>query len=73
MNYLESEKYFRNAISADKKYSVAYLGLAKSLYQQQKNSELKSVLSEGIQVASKNGDLMPANEMQSLLTKINII
>jgi folate-binding protein YgfZ len=73
MNFLESEKYFRNAISADKKYSVAYLGLAKSLYQQQKNSELKSVLSEGIQVASKNGDLMPANEMQSLLTKINII
>jgi folate-binding protein YgfZ len=68
--FLQAEKYFKKAIKADKKYSVAYLGLSKTLYQQQKTDELQSILSEGIHIASKNGDLMPANEMQSLLSKI---
>lgn len=62
--------YFKKAITADKKYSVAHLGLAKSLYQLQRTSELREVLLNGISIASKNGDLMPANEMQSILSKI---
>ena len=70
-NYLQAEKYFREAISGDSKYSVAYLGLSKTLYNQEKKKELVKVLKLGISIASKNGDLMPANEMQALLTKIS--
>ena len=69
-NFMQAQKYFDAAIKSDKKYSVAYLGLAKSLYQQQKIDELKDVLQEGIKIAGKNGDLMPANEMQSLYSKL---
>ncbi len=64
-------EFFKKAIETDKKYSVAYLGVAKSLYNQSKIEECKTFLKLGIEVASKNGDLMPANEMQSLLQKIS--
>ena len=32
--------------------------------------ELKEILLQGIEIASKNGDLMPANEMQAMLVKL---
>lgn len=65
-----SIKYFKAAISSDKKYSVAYLGQAKSLYQLERFVECREVLESGIAIASKNGDLMPANQMQVILLKI---
>lgn len=67
-DFKEAESFFKLAIEHDKKYSVAYLGLAKSLYQQGKQEELVETLKLGIAMASKNGDLMPANEMQSMLS-----
>lgn len=67
--YEESVNYFKGAIKGNKNYSVAYLGLAKAYYQLKKTSELKETLETGIAIASKNGDLMPANEMQSMLLK----
>lgn len=70
-NYTESKKYFFNAIESDEKYSVAYLGLAKSLYQLGENEQLIEILTQGIHIASKNGDLMPANEMQALLVRLS--
>lgn len=69
-NFEISEKYFSAAIQGNQKYSVAYLGLAKSLYFQSKMEESKKILIKGIEVAGKNGDLMPANEMQSLFGKL---
>jgi len=69
-NYEIAEKYFSQALISDQKYSVAYLGHGKSLYQQKKYAEAEEVLNKGISVASKKGDLMPANEMQLLLTKL---
>ena len=69
-NFDSSVKYFQAAILADKKYSVAYLGQAKALYQLEKWSECRQVLEAGILIASKNGDLMPANQMQTYLLKI---
>jgi len=68
-HYEQAATYFKAAIEADKKYSVAYLGLAKSYYQLQMQEELKEILLLGIEIASKNGDLMPANEMQAMLVK----
>ncbi|MAZ49239.1 MAG: hypothetical protein CME65_11815 [Halobacteriovoraceae bacterium] len=61
-----ASKHFKAAIDSDKKYSVAYLGLAKCFIKLNKLKELEETLSRGIEVAGKNGDLMPANEMQSL-------
>jgi folate-binding protein YgfZ len=69
-NFEVAEKYFRTAIVGNQRYSVAFLGLGKALYQQNKLIEAKEVLSHGIKVAGKNGDLMPANEMQTLITKL---
>lgn len=70
-NFESAIPYFKKAINGNKKYSVAYLGLSKAYYQLSEIDKLKSVLNEGIKIASKNGDLMPANEMQALLVKIN--
>ena len=69
-NFEAAEKYFRTAIVGNERYSVAFLGLGKSLYQQNKLVEAKEILNHGIQVAGKNGDLMPANEMQTLISKL---
>lgn len=68
--YDKAKKYFETAITGDKKYSVAYLGLAKTLIKLGDKKALRDTLEKGIKVASNNGDLMPANEMQSLLLKI---
>lgn len=66
-NYELASKHFRKAIEVDEKYSVAYLGLAKCLYQMNDSENMQMILEQGIRIASKNGDLMPANEMQSML------
>jgi len=69
-NFSKAQMFFECAIKSNPKYSVAYLGLGKSLYHQHLSDQAREVFSKGIEVAGKNGDLMPANEMQSLITKI---
>ncbi len=69
-NYFQAEGHFRTAIKSNPKYSIAFLGLSKSLIAQTKLADAKLALSEGMLVAGKNGDLMPANEMQTLYSKI---
>ncbi len=71
-NLEEAKKLLTVTIGSDPKYSVAYLALAKVLIEQKKLSHAKDILKEGIDVASKNGDLMPANEMQSLFLGLKI-
>lgn len=68
--YLEAEKYLEKAINTDPNYSVAYLALAKTLKESGKLDKLKEVLAKGIAVSTKNGDMMPANEMQSILNSL---
>ncbi len=70
-NYLRAEKYFKRALQTDPKYSAALLGLSKVLVKAEKKEEAKHILARGIEVASKKGDLMPANEMQSMLLNLN--
>jgi folate-binding Fe-S cluster repair protein YgfZ/Tfp pilus assembly protein PilF len=69
-NYMASEKYLNCAIKTDPKYSVAYLALAKTLKASAQLDKLKEVIKKGIEVATKNGDLMPANEMQVILSQL---
>lgn len=68
-NYLKSECYLKKAIETDPKYSVAYLLLAKVLKDSMKTEEFAKVAEEGIKIATKNGDMMPANELQLLLNE----
>lgn len=70
-NYQDAKEYFSNALEGDQKYSVAYLGLGKSLVELSEIEEAKKILSQGITIASKNGDMMPANEMQALILRIS--
>ncbi len=70
-NYQKASEHLKKAISADPKYSVAYLALAKSQMNLNQNELAKETLVSGIEIASKLGDLMPANEMQSILNRIS--
>lgn len=69
-NYLSAQQYLDKAILSDPKYSVAYLLLAKVLKESLKTQEFKLLAEKGIEVATKNGDMMPANELQSLLNNL---
>lgn len=65
--FVESKQRLETVLKNDSKYSVAYLNLAKALLALNELSEAKEVLLKGVAIAAKNGDLMPANEMQSIL------
>lgn len=65
-----AHSYFDKVLRSDNRYTVAYLGLGKSLLGMGKKSEARLVLEQGIKVAAKNGDMMPANEMQGLIAEI---
>ena len=73
---LEQKKYdqaighLEIALKSDPNYSVAYLSLAKALIANSDIEHGKEILEKGILIASKNGDLMPANEMQGILNNI---
>ncbi len=66
----QSITYLEQVIETDPKYSVAYLLLGKSLIKSKLNERALGILNQGIEVASKNGDLMPASEMQTLLNEL---
>ena len=65
--------HFEVVLKQDPKYSVAYLGLGQGLVEKQMWEKAKNILKEGIKVASAQGDLMPANQMQAILNKTNQI
>lgn len=58
------------ALAENDKLSVSYLLAGKSFEALGKKQEAKKIYEYGIQVASKQGDMMPANEMQSRLNNL---
>jgi len=70
LNFVEAEKYIVKAIANDKKYSVAYLLCGKIYQSLNKIEQAKRIYQHGIEVASKSGDMMPANAMQENLSKL---
>lgn len=62
--------FAQRVLSSNPKYSVAYLLLGKILTSLGKKDEAKEKLQEGIKIASSQGELMPANEMQRLLSRL---
>ena len=69
-NYQASVENLEKVVKIDEKYSAAYLMLGKA-YEALLNFERAiSVYQAGIIVASKRGDVMPANEMQTRLNQL---
>ncbi|MEC7274720.1 MAG: tetratricopeptide repeat protein [Bdellovibrionota bacterium] len=67
----EAEKsipLLEKVISVDKNYSVAYLLLGKVFLNTENKDKAREVFKRGIEIASAQGDLMPANEMQAKLS-----
>ncbi len=65
----EAIALLKRAIERKKNYSVAWLALGKSQLESGNTDESIETFKNGIAIASKNGDLMPANEMQRLLNE----
>lgn len=69
--YEDSRVYLEKVLATNPKYSVAYLLLGKCLLKLGAKSNARKTFEAGISCASKQGELMPANEMQRLLNTIN--
>ncbi len=69
-NWAFAISYLERVVKVDPQYSVAYLSLGKA-YKGCGLIELAaSTWKEGISIAAKKGDLMPANQMQSELQQL---
>ena len=66
----EAKKALESVLSADSKYSVAYVLLSKTYLKLNDEDAAKKTLKKGIEQASLQGDLMPANEMQQILNNL---
>lgn len=66
----DSIKKLTRVIELDKKYSTAYLLLGKSYEAIGDTKNARQIYESGIEAASKQGDMMPANEMQSRLNQL---
>lgn len=69
--FKESVPLLEKVINVNQKYSVAYLLLGKVYLALDEKTKAKEVLSKGVDIASSQGDLMPANEMQSKLNELS--
>lgn len=69
-NYKDAVTNLERVVALDEKYSAAYLLLGKSLEASGNLERAMQVYKKGIDVASKRGDMMPANEMQSRLNQL---
>ena len=68
---LEAKSYLEKVIRVDGKYSQAYLYLGKALMALKEYSEAKSIFQKGVPIAASKGELMPANEMETLLRSLS--
>lgn len=69
-NTEEAIAHLEVVLNEDKQYSNGYLLLGKCLLAKKDSEKAKEVFEKGIAVASKRGDMIPANSMQSLLNSI---
>jgi folate-binding protein YgfZ len=69
--FQKAKEHLDRVLATDPSYAVAYLGLGKALKALGEISEARRVWQEGVKIAAKKGEMMPANEMQSLLTSLD--
>ena len=68
--YEKSYSHLKTVLDENEKYSTAYALLGKVCEELGKVSEAEEIYEKGISVASNQGDMMPANEMQSRLNQL---
>jgi folate-binding protein YgfZ len=74
--YLETGKYeealapLKTVVEHYQDHSAAYLALGKTLEKLSRKDEAADIYKKGIEAASKKGDLMPLNDMQTRLNQI---
>jgi Tfp pilus assembly protein PilF len=68
--YQEAALNLIKVIAVNSNYSTAYLLLGKCYEALDQTERAQAIYGAGIIVASKRGDMMPANEMQSRLNKL---
>jgi folate-binding protein YgfZ len=69
--YHEAILNLEKVVAYDEKYSVAYVLLGKGYLEIKEKARAQETFEKGIKVATQRGDMMPANEMQSLLNNLN--
>lgn len=69
-DYENAIPHLRRATQVQKDYSVAYLNLGKCYEFLQRNDEARAVYRQGIECASRKGDLMPLREMERRLKSL---
>jgi uncharacterized protein HemY len=69
-DWLPAINYLEKVIKADANYSVAYLALGKAYKGSGQKDKAATTWKEGILIAAKKGDLMPANSMQFELQQL---
>ncbi|MEH0860168.1 MULTISPECIES: CDC27 family protein [unclassified Halobacteriovorax] len=63
-------KHLEVVLNENPKYSVAYLLKSKILFSEEKYEQCLEVIEKGIPIATSQGELMPANEMQTIKSKV---
>ncbi|MDC0253923.1 tetratricopeptide repeat protein [Bacteriovoracales bacterium] len=69
-NFKKANEHLEKVILLDLKHSVAYLTLGKSYEASGDIEKAREIYNLGIEVASKKGEMKPANEMQSRLSNL---
>jgi folate-binding protein YgfZ len=69
-NFEKAINFLKAAIHSNPNYSAAYLLLGKALENSDDRLGATEVYEKGIVIATKKGEMMPANEMQARLNKL---
>ncbi|EQC52570.1 tetratricopeptide repeat protein [Bacteriovorax sp. DB6_IX] len=69
----QSYDHLQTVLKENEKYSTAYSLLGKVCEKLGRKDEAVAVYEKGIGVASSQGDMMPANEMQSALISFVVV
>lgn len=69
-NWDEAMTALEQCIKVKPQYSAAYLALAQSLQQKQEFEKCREICTEGIAVASRNGDLLVIKNLETLQTSL---
>ena len=65
-NFEEAAKALAQCVAVKPTYSAAYLALAQSLQTLNRLDECRRVIATGIEVSTKNGDVMVTRNLESL-------
>ncbi len=69
-DFLSAESHFRTLLQSNPDYVPGYQMYAQTLAQQNRSDEAKSILSQGIQAATRSGNQHARSEMEALLCEL---